>query len=270
MIYRLLRFKILNINSMYVYIMKCANYYKIGHSKNPDSRRSTIQTHNPLDVKICALLKTQDFLETEKNLHSYFSTKKSRGEWFELEESDLITLKVDFGFEFKIKIGLISKSSFDNSKEQSETKKFRLNNLDLENAILHFENLFNCNIVELKKIKTACIKYDINIVMNSILNLFNRDYEPNEAYNKLLSFCKYEQEKINNPVSYLSGIIRSIYNKHYEVTLNEQNLINLENRLNGIENVDDFLKTINSKKFYLDFQEFWDKLDSFIIKKIEL
>jgi len=255
---------------MYVYIMKCANYYKIGYSKNPDSRRSTIQTHNPLGVKICALLKTQSFLETERNLHSYFSTKKSRGEWFELDEADLITLKVDFGFEFKIKIGLISKSNFDNSKEQSETKQFRLNNLDLENAILHFENLFDCKIVEYKKIKTACIKYDINIVMNSILNLFHRDYNPNQAYDKLLSFCKYEHEKINNPVSYLLGIIKSIFNKHYEAYLSDEHISILEKKLHGIDNVDDFLKTINSKKFYLDFQEFWDKLDSFIIKKFEL
>ena len=251
---------------MYVYIMKCSNYYKIGHSKNPKNRRATIQTHNPLDVKICALLKTESFIDTEKSLHKYFITKRSRGEWFELEESDLIDLKVNWGFEFKIKIGKINKDNFDNTIEKSETTKFRLNNLDLENAITHFESLFNCEILTKKKIKTACLKYDIKIVMKCINVLFERDYDSDTAYLKLLTFCKYENEKQNNPVSYLVGIIKSIYNKHYEVSLTDENISNLEISLKGIENIDDFLKSINSKKYYLDFQEFWDNIPKYILK----
>ena len=179
--------------------MKCANYYKIGHSKNPKNRRATIQTHNPLTVKICALLKTESFLQKEKDLHKYFETKRSRGEWFELEESDLIKLKTEWGFEFKIKIGEINKDAFDNTKRSSETQKFRLNNLDLENAVSHFEDLFNCHITDTKKIKSVCLKYDIDIVMKCINDLFQRDYERTDAYSKLPTFCKYENEKQKNP-----------------------------------------------------------------------
>lgn len=251
---------------MYVYIMKCANYYKIGYSKNPQNRRSTIQTHNPLDVKICALLKTESFIDVEKDLHKYFITKRSRGEWFELEESDLIKLKVDWGFEFKIKIGKINKDNFDNTSENSETKKFRLNNLDLENAINYFEDIFDCTISNTKKIKSACLKYDIKIVMKCINDLFVRDYDPNLAYSKLLTFCKYENEKQNNPVSYLVGVIKSIYNRHYYTELTEQNIDNLEHNLKGINNVDEFLKKINSQKFYNDFQELWDNIPKYITK----
>ncbi len=251
---------------MYVYIMKCANYYKIGHSKNPKNRRLTIQTHNPLDVKICALLKTESFIDIEKELHKIFITKRSRGEWFELQENDLIFLKVDYGFDFKIKIGNINTSNFDNTESNYETKKYRLNNLDLENAITHFENLFSCDILDTKKIKSACLKYDISIVLKCINDLFERDYDTDMAYKKLLTFCKYENEKQKNPISYLSGIIKSIYNKHYSIKLTEENINSLESSLKGITNIDEFLKKINSQKFYNDFQELWDNIPKYISK----
>lgn len=247
---------------MYVYIMKCANYYKIGHSKNPKNRRSTIQTHNPLSVKICALYKSENAIQIEKDLHNRYSLKRTRGEWFELDETDLIELKVDLGFDFKIKISDINKTDFENTKENHETKKYRLNNLDLDNAISHFENLFNVNISNTTKIKKACLKYDINIVMNCINNLFERDYSGATAYSKLNTFCKYEFEKQNNPVSYLLGIIKSIYRNHYKIDLSIDNLDTLSINLQGIINIDEFLKEINSQKFYLDSQDFWDKIPS--------
>ena len=39
---------------MYIYIIKCSIYYKIGFSKNPKTRLKTIKTHNPLDVLLIA------------------------------------------------------------------------------------------------------------------------------------------------------------------------------------------------------------------------
>lgn len=250
---------------MYVYIMKCANYYKIGHSKNPKSRRASIQTHNPLDVKICALLKTNEFIKTEKKLHNQFLKRRTRGEWFELEEKDLIKLKIEFGFEFLINIGEIQKIEFDNTISKSETQKFRINNLDLENAILHFEDLFDCSINNNSVFKKACLKYDIDIVMTSINNLFNRDFTSQQAYSKLNTFCKYENEKRKNPVSYLTGIIKSIYTRHYNSELDDELIDLLEEKLKNVNDVDGFLKTINSKKFYLDYQEFWDNIPSFVL-----
>jgi hypothetical protein len=247
--------------------MKCANYYKIGHSKNPSNRRATIQTHNPLDVKICALYKTMDALLYEKQLHALFYDKRSRGEWFELTEADLIDLKVNHGFDFKIDISKIYKEDFENTTSESETKKYRINNFSLTSAVNHFEELFSCTINDPVKIKKVCLKYDLDLIMKCITDLFEREYCCDVAYNKLQSFCKYEHEKRTDPVSYLAGIVQSIYKNHYKIELEENDLYNLNLLLAGIQNVDEFLKKINSQKYYKDYQEFWDMMCTSVIVK---
>jgi len=51
------------------------------------------------------------------------------------------------------------------------------------------------------------------------------------------------------------------------MTLTDEHISDLENSLNGITNVDEVLKKINSQKFYIDFQELWDNIPNYILTK---
>jgi prophage antirepressor-like protein len=82
-------------NEVATYVMydEISGYYKIGISKNPKARESTISSQLPK-------IKTILYLDRniEKTLHALFSSKKIRGEWFNLNADDIITITCDFGF----------------------------------------------------------------------------------------------------------------------------------------------------------------------------
>jgi hypothetical protein len=67
-----------------VYIMKdChSGFYKIGKSKNPRARESTLQSEKP-SIKMVFTAPECDRV-SERTLHSQFSNQRIRGEWFDL------------------------------------------------------------------------------------------------------------------------------------------------------------------------------------------
>lgn len=75
--------------SGFVYLVSQAasDYYKIGKSKNPYRRKTTLQTGSPLELGIEARVFSLDCLELERQLHLYFSEHWVRGEWFQLTQS---------------------------------------------------------------------------------------------------------------------------------------------------------------------------------------
>lgn len=73
----------------YVYILGGAGYYKIGLSKDPKQRISSFAPKLPFDTEIVHIIKTNDMYRLESELHAKFSGKRSNGEWFELDESEL-------------------------------------------------------------------------------------------------------------------------------------------------------------------------------------
>lgn len=77
----------------YVYIMhnKLNGYYKIGRSIKPEHREKTLQAEEP-DVML--IEKWIASAEVERRLHHKYKVKRKRGEWFELEESDIKEIKI--------------------------------------------------------------------------------------------------------------------------------------------------------------------------------
>lgn len=73
----------------FVYVFKAegTNYYKIGWSKIPATRLEAIQPHMP--HKLILIYEHQAEKEHEVNLHSLFRHKRIRGEWFNLDDSDI-------------------------------------------------------------------------------------------------------------------------------------------------------------------------------------
>lgn len=75
----------------FVYLMKNTRngYYKIGRSDNPKFREKTLQSEEP-EVELLHVWPGTKLIE--EGLHAEFSSCRVRGEWFNLEDSDLTCL----------------------------------------------------------------------------------------------------------------------------------------------------------------------------------
>ena len=75
------------LNSGFVYLAMTPNgWCKIGMSKQPYRRMSSLQTGTPLEVKLIHRVFTFDMVELEKALHEYYAAYWMRGEWFDLPD----------------------------------------------------------------------------------------------------------------------------------------------------------------------------------------
>lgn len=75
--------------SGFVYLVQATktNFYKIGLSKDPLKRLSSIQTGTPFEVKIIHRLYSLNCVLLEKALHDYYQAYWLRGEWFDFPVS---------------------------------------------------------------------------------------------------------------------------------------------------------------------------------------
>lgn len=81
----------------FVYILKADNgFTKIGKTTNPEKRIFHFTTRMPLELKLECLIESEDYNELERELHERFSDKRTRGEWFELSEDDIETIKLEY------------------------------------------------------------------------------------------------------------------------------------------------------------------------------
>lgn len=65
--------------------------YKIGYTENAVIKRlKQLQTANAVELQICKTYQVEDTkTKLEKMLHKHFSSKKLKGEWFELDDNDV-------------------------------------------------------------------------------------------------------------------------------------------------------------------------------------
>lgn len=84
-------------DNVFVYLMIDHNtgYHKIGISNNPSYREQTLQSEKPtIEMLCCKSFPNRRIAQSiESALHSLYSTKRIRGEWFDLDEQDLSDLK---------------------------------------------------------------------------------------------------------------------------------------------------------------------------------
>lgn len=79
----------------FVYLLQQVGgtHYKIGYSKNPESRNKTFGIQLPFDVEFICLIKTDDMIALELELHEKFASKRGSGEWFALNPEDVEYIK---------------------------------------------------------------------------------------------------------------------------------------------------------------------------------
>ena len=82
--------------SCFVYLMKdeTNGYYKIGISNRPEYRERTLQSEKPTIALLCAKeFPTRIIAEAiESALHKAYEDKRLRGEWFALDEKDVLDI----------------------------------------------------------------------------------------------------------------------------------------------------------------------------------
>lgn len=83
-------------NWCYVYIMRdnTNGYHKIGISNKPEYREKTLQSEKPsIEMLACKKFPTRKIAEAiESALHTAYSQKRVRGEWFNLDDVDVAAI----------------------------------------------------------------------------------------------------------------------------------------------------------------------------------
>lgn len=78
----------------YVYVLRSSTgAFKIGYASSPDDRLRTFSVKLPFEVEYEVLIKTDDMLGYEAQLHERFADKRINGEWFALTDDDLAELR---------------------------------------------------------------------------------------------------------------------------------------------------------------------------------
>jgi hypothetical protein len=79
------------INEDYIYLIKSNGLYKIGYTTNLKSRLNDYKVHFGL-VELIYVYKGFNCYELETILHNLVMDKNHRGEWFELNNNDVISI----------------------------------------------------------------------------------------------------------------------------------------------------------------------------------
>jgi len=78
----------------YVYLIQGENgFYKIGRTVAPENRMKTFNVKLPFNVEYICLVKHDDHVSLETELHERFAAKRINGEWFALNDEDVTYIK---------------------------------------------------------------------------------------------------------------------------------------------------------------------------------
>lgn len=82
----------------YIYIIGDGKSFKIGATVGkPERRLTSIQTASPIKLSIALAFQNADIFDMEKKLHNRFIEKHIIGEWFALDDNDLLLLQDEYG-----------------------------------------------------------------------------------------------------------------------------------------------------------------------------
>lgn len=77
----------------YIYCIRSGGLFKIGRTESPRTRLAKYRTENPLAFDVVLLAYVSDYRTVEGELTRRFSHKRDHGEWFQLEEEDVISIR---------------------------------------------------------------------------------------------------------------------------------------------------------------------------------
>ena len=74
----------------YLYLIKCQQFYKIGIANDVQSRLAQLSTGNPFELEVLAVYGYENANAVEAAIHQRYSDVRQRGEWFGLDDHDVI------------------------------------------------------------------------------------------------------------------------------------------------------------------------------------
>ena len=80
----------------YLYLIQSKNLFKIGRCKSIENRFKSYTTENPHGVTLIAHAYVNNYTEAENELLAKYASKNYRGEWFELDQTDVEEIKMYF------------------------------------------------------------------------------------------------------------------------------------------------------------------------------
>ena len=86
----------------YVYLIKLGDSYKIGITKNTEERFKQFE-FMPFELKIIKTAKVKEYDKVEKFLHEQYSSKRIKGEWFNLSQEDIQNI-IDYLTEIEVSL----------------------------------------------------------------------------------------------------------------------------------------------------------------------
>jgi len=87
---KVVKIKLKGDHSEYVYLIRSASCFtKIEHTDNLKKRFASIDTSSPEKITIYYSKVVRNRVNLERKLHSIFSEKRTKGEWFLLSDEDL-------------------------------------------------------------------------------------------------------------------------------------------------------------------------------------
>ena len=79
-----------------VYLLECGDKYKIGYTrKTIEQRIKQMKTGNSEEFKVLSFFESKWGTKIESHLHKRFKDKKISGEWFKLDEEDIMTFELE-------------------------------------------------------------------------------------------------------------------------------------------------------------------------------
>lgn len=81
------------VDRKFEYVSDHADCYKIGVAEEPESRLSSMQSGTPNELRLVTTIESDDASSVESDLHSLYSHRHMRGEWFNILPNDVNSLK---------------------------------------------------------------------------------------------------------------------------------------------------------------------------------
>lgn len=175
-----------------VYLVRAAQFYKIGISGNVQKRIASIQTGCPIRCEYVGYFPHHDPESLEKELHRRFSHTKTNGEWFDLGDDNIGVLVKEYNLKHSINpFARITEESNRVSKSEA-LKEARSISADIEEIDAIFMELFDGYCLSdagKVKIRKCIMKYGFDCTASSLRHLASK-FDHTKSMDKLLTTAK--------------------------------------------------------------------------------
>lgn len=157
-----------------VYLIRAAQFYKIGITSDVKKRLRAIQTGCPIQCEYIGYIPTHEPEILEKDLHRKFQQFKTSGEWFDLGDDHIRSLVVDFNLKYITNPLSITSSETLRTSNSDALKESRNISADVNDAILFFESVYpkkGLTDMGLSELRKVIIKYGIKSTLAAMKHL---------------------------------------------------------------------------------------------------